>query len=144
MGKSQLVRKYLTLHKRNIPICHWVNGETAESLQSTFEQFAAYLNVPTTDKQTDKPLQLLEIVSNILDHVKEKMTQSNDGNYIIVIDNVDDIYDDFKKVTRQICTYSRSIVLITSRRRDVLSGESELLDLSEWTKEDAMEYANVG
>jgi len=136
------VRKYLSLHKSTIAICNWVNGESAETLRSSIEQFAAYLNVPTTNKQNDKPLELHEIVNSSLNHVKEKMTLLDKEKYIIVIDNVDDLYDDFFKVTKQLCSYSRSSVIITSRRRDLLQGESEFLELSEWTKKDAVEYVN--
>jgi len=142
MGKSELVRKYISLNKATIPICHWVNGDSAESLRSSLEQFGGYLKVPTTDKMDAKPLQLLEIVKNILTQVRETMNLFNEGNYTIVIDNVDDAYEDFITVTKLLCSYSRSNVIITSRLRDVLSGETEFLELSEWTEEDAFEYVN--
>jgi len=142
MGKSELVRKYLLQNKSNVSICHWVNGESAETLRSSFEQFAAYLNVPTTDKQNDKPLQLYYTVNSILNQVKENINLLDKRKYIIVIDNVDDLYDDFIKVTKQLCSYSRSIVIITSRRLFLLEGQSEFMELSEWTKEDAVEYVN--
>jgi len=56
MGKSELVRKYISLNKANISICHWVNGDTAETLRSSFEQFGGYLKVPTTDSKKEQPL----------------------------------------------------------------------------------------
>jgi len=31
MGKSELVKKYIKLNKSTIAICHWVNGDSAET-----------------------------------------------------------------------------------------------------------------
>jgi len=65
-----------------------------------------------------------------------------EGNYTIVFDNVDNLYDDFINVTKLLCSYLRSSIIITSRIRDILNGETEFLELSEWTEEDAVEYVN--
>jgi len=73
MGKSELVRKYISLSKANIPICHWE--------RSSIEQLAAYLKIPTTDSKKEQPLQLLDIVNNIMRHVKEAMNLFSEGNY---------------------------------------------------------------
>jgi len=140
MGKSELKRKYISLNKAINRICHWVNGDSAETLRASLEQFGGYLKVPTTDKMDAKPLQLLEIVKNILTQVRVTMNLFHEGNYAVVIDNVDDVYEDFITVTKLICSYSRSSVIITSRLQDVLSGETEFLELSEWTEENAIEY----
>jgi len=74
--------------------------------------------------------------------VKERMNLFIKGNYIIVIDNVEDVNDDFVNVTKQLCSYSRSTIIIISRRRDLLHEETELLELSEWKEEDATQYVN--
>jgi len=131
MGKSELVKKYIKLNKSSIAICHWVNGDSAETLRSSLEQFADRLKVATIDAKNEQPLKLPDVVNNILAQVKETMNLFNERSYTIVIDNVDNLYDDFVNVTKQLCCYSRSSVIITSRIRDLLTGETELLELSE-------------
>jgi len=140
MGKSELLKKYISVNKSKIPICQWVNGESAETLRSSFEQFAAFINVAATDERDGRPLELLGIVNNILIHVKKEMIAIDKGNYTVMIDKVENQYDDLMKVVKQLFSYPRSTVIITSRRRDLLLEESEILELSEWTEKEAMEY----
>jgi tetratricopeptide (TPR) repeat protein len=83
IGKTQIVLEYIYRLIKRSPQCavFWVPAISTETFDNAYQQIAHILNLPiSTDSQID-----------VKESVREKLSDENFGEWLLVIDNADDI-----------------------------------------------------
>ncbi|ODM96123.1 Caspase-2, partial [Orchesella cincta] len=129
IGKSELARKYC---REFVGAILWLNAETEETLTESFRILATeHLNIPSkNDDETEKST--ATIITKVFMHFLGKPC-------LFVFDNLetDEILPKFKKFAQS--NPSPPFVLITSQFKIRTTGNAEILELTEFTTEEAVE-----
>lgn len=110
-GKTELCRKFITTLKTQESSLSviWLGGDGASVLNSDIIRLAQFLRIPIHGK----PI-MTEILSQISAHFST--------NWLLVIDNVDEMYPDFLQTVSVLVRHG-AFVIVTTRRLDIFSGE---------------------
>lgn len=138
--KLRFVKKFiedLTRINSSPPIITWLQGSSPQELISSITEFAVFLNIPTTD-HTNRPIPLYLLMEQIASKVISKVTNSG---WLIVLDNVDQEYEDCATVVK-ILLQNDGFVVLTSRKNDIYAGEVYQLSLPTLLPADSLKLVN--
>lgn len=125
-GKTQLCLQFLNTLTHQ-PSLIWLNGDGPTNLTLSLARVAECLQIPHGNSV---------VLDEILAQVSSKMSTNSPTGWVVVIDNVDEMYVEFT-LTIPILLGHGAFVLVTTRRMDILSGEAEHLKLDVLNQIDA-------
>lgn len=128
-GKSQLALKYAEGHKDQYDPVLWIDATDAEAARLSFERAAMELGIPAESSETKRStLTNSKAVQAVLRWLFSRA--ETDDEWLVVIDNADDVSWGLKKVVPK---GKRGSIIITSRdnmSRMLVDGGSEELEVS--------------
>ncbi|RFU74219.1 alpha beta-hydrolase [Trichoderma arundinaceum] len=114
-GKSQLALKFAEAYKDRYNLILWIDATDTESIRSSFQRFAAELQLPENwDAKRESLLTDDGAIQAVLRWLRDR--SEADGEWLVIVDNADDFSSGIQKV---IPKGERGSVLITSQ--DALS-----------------------
>lgn len=136
-GKTELCRQFCKNfdNKLSPPTVTWLNGSNGSILESSIRRLAQSLQIPISNEGAPVPF------NEIIVKISDKITAKSSNGWVVVIDDVDETYEELKSI--QIIEHC-AFVLITSRRADILLGETKLqINLDVLDKDDAMRFVRI-
>jgi tetratricopeptide (TPR) repeat protein len=132
-GKTTIARQYAKQQKVNVA---WeINGETPESLQSSFERLADVLSNAEEDKKRLRGIleikNLIEREDKVIQFVKEHL-QSH-SNWFLIYDNVEKFSDIQKFFPQDLETWGNGNVIVTTRNSNIQNNKhiSDVVQIGE-------------
>jgi ABC-type phosphate/phosphonate transport system ATPase subunit len=87
-GKTQLVLHYIERHEAEYGTILWIDARTKETARSSYERCCRMLGLPVEISSENRLLQDTPYVQAVLTWLR---AQSNDQEWLVVVDNVDDL-----------------------------------------------------
>lgn len=138
MGKSELVKKFvnnkLLISESGLNVI-WLRGENEQTLKESL--FKAFNEIKKCDKDNDSIKLDIEVLI-------KKLFKQIVGNLLIVIDNVDEKYECFNTILELLIDREKTKTIITTRQKNLFDEDGDILELFEFTKEEAMEMVQKG
>lgn len=128
-GKTELVRQFIKTLKNLIspPSIIWLRGDRANIFQSDISRLIQFLTIPSPENA---------IASDSAFQIWFNMSINFPNNWLVIIDNVDEMYFEFKQTIGVLIRHG-AFVIVTTRRIDILSGEAIQMKLYVLKQEDA-------
>jgi hypothetical protein len=140
IGKSELARKYAYIRRKDFDDnIAWINAETQESLRKSFIMLSKDLRIPVTEKREGKERDIKSIVKDVYKYCTNVES-------LFIFDNAEKYKDISEFLPSSVSLPpddKKPYVLITSRNQDWEvreEGKIEVIKLSEFTPEEAVDY----